>query len=301
MAAVTVLIPARNAEQTLAETLQSLVNQTFKDFEVVLVDDASTDRTAEIAQSFQSRLEIRILSPGTHLGAAGAANFGLRVIESAYIARIDADDIAMPTRLEKQVSFLEANPHVDVLGTGMELFSEQSGGEVRLSIKPEDDASIKTALIQICSLSNGSAMFRKSFFYDVGVYDARLVVAEDYDLWCRGALLGKRYANLAEPLTRYRQHPISISIQKLQQQRELDLLVKRKYLTALLDGAPPAHLAEFFSLMTEFNSREIALRVVQQSTPLLFKLSRKMPNEPLFGTIVIECLGRHLQQRRVQI
>src|ERR1700744_5386322 len=135
MKAATVLIPARNAEQTLAETLESLVNQTFRDFDVVLVDDASTDRTAEIAQSFQSRLEIRILSPGTHLGAAGAANFGLRAIESTYIARIDADDIAMPTRLEKQVLFLEANPHVDVLGTGMELFSEQPGSEIRLSIK----------------------------------------------------------------------------------------------------------------------------------------------------------------------
>ncbi|WP_233827718.1 glycosyltransferase family 2 protein [Paraburkholderia sp. ZP32-5] len=300
MKAATVLIPARNAEQTLAETLESLVRQTFRDFDVVLVDDASTDRTVDIARSFQARLNIRILSPDAHLGVAGAANFGLRVIESAYIARIDADDIAMPTRLEKQFAFLEANPDVDVLGTGMELFYGQPGNKVRTSIKPEDDASIKTALVQICSLSNGSAMFRNSFFRDIGTYDTRLAVAEDYDLWCRGALLGKRYANLPEPLTRYRQRG-TVDVQKLQLERELDLLVKRKYLKALLGGESPHYLAEFFSLMTEFVSRDIAFRVVQQSTPLLFKLSRKVPNETMFGNIVVECLSRHLQQGRAQI
>ncbi len=300
MAVATVLIPAYNAEHTLAETLESLASQTFDDFNVVVVDDASTDRTVEIARSFQSRLAIEVLSPGARQGVAGAANFGLRAIESAYIARIDADDIAMPTRLEKQFSYLQANPDVDVLGTAMELFYEQPGTEIRTSIKPADDASIKTALIQICSVSNGSAMFRNSFFKDVGLYDTRLTVAEDYDLWCRGALHGKRYANLTESLTRYRQRSTPPSLEKMHLQRELDLQVKRKFLKALLGGESPLNLAEFFSLQTEFSSREIAVRVVQQSMPLLFKLSRRLPHEGVFNKIVNECLGRHLQEARAQ-
>ncbi|SDD24544.1 glycosyltransferase family 2 protein [Paraburkholderia lycopersici] len=294
MASVTVLIAARNAERTLAETLESLANQTFRDFGVVLVNDASTDSTVDIAHRFRSRLNVEILSPERHLGISGAANAGLRIIESRYVARIDADDIAMPTRLEKQVAFLEANPGIDALGTAMELFYEQPGRESRVLIKPEDDASIKTALVQYCAVSNGSAMFRKSFFDDVGTYDTRLAAAEDYDVWCRGALLGKRYANLPESLTRYRQHDASTSAQKYQLQQELDLQVKRKYIGALLGGESSGNLAEFFSLLTRFTNREIAEVVVRQSMQLLFKLSRKVPNEALFSSIVADCLRRHL-------
>lgn len=294
MAAVTVLIPARNAAATLAETLDTLVVQTWRDFEVLIVNDDSSDNTAAIALSYRPRLAIEVLTLAQNAGVAGALNQGLAQIQTPYIARIDADDLALPTRLEKQFAFLEANPGIDVCSTAMELFYED-GSPPRLLSKPAGDAAIKTALVQYCSMSHGASMFRKRFFDDIGVFDTRLDFAEDYDLWTRGALLGKRYANLPEGLTRYRQHAGQVGQQKRQLQYERDLFIKRKYLSALLGGESSAYLAEFFSLLTVFSSKEIAISVVEQSLPLLLKLAPKMYDEALFATIVSGCIGRHLR------
>lgn len=193
---VTVLIPARNAEATLAETLDSLVAQTFGDFEVLLVNDASEDSTLRLAERFTTRLKLQIISTTENAGVAGALNLGLSRISSPYILRLDADDIAHTQRLEKQFSYLEANPHIDVCSSGMEIFYPDSSKPRQPLMKPQDDAVIKTALVQYCSMSHGASLFRKTFFEDVGVFDTRLDFAEDYDLWCRGALLGKVYTNL---------------------------------------------------------------------------------------------------------
>jgi hypothetical protein len=189
---------------------------------------------------------------------------------------------------------LEANPDIDVCGTWMEMFYDDPTREVRILVKPLEDAQIKTALIQYCSLSHGSSTFRKTYFDDIGHFDVRFDFAEDYDLWCRGALLGKRYANLPEALSRYRQHDQQVGQQKLQLQYERDMAVKRKYLSALLGGESSGNLAEFFSKRTQFINRETALMVIQQSLPMLFKLSRKVTDEKTFSDIVAECMGRHL-------
>ncbi len=296
MARITVLIPARNAQATLAQTLESLVAQTFQDFDVLLVDDASSDGTADIARSFAPRLAISVLSLASNAGVAGALNQGLARIDTPLIARLDADDLALPTRLEKQWAFLEAHTDIDVCSSWMEMFYDPASGRAsQILAKPQEDATIKTALLQYCAMSHGASLFRKSFFDDVGVFDVRLDFAEDYDLWCRGALLGKRYVNLPEALTRYRQHDTQVGQQKRQLQYERDLVVKRKYISALLGGDAPGHLAEFFSLLTAFTSKDIAIGVVQQSFPLLLKLGQRVADPKTFSDIVAGCLGRHLR------
>ena len=296
MASITVLIPAHNAEKTLAETLESLSTQTLKDFEILLVDDASSDDTLTIAQRFASRLSIRVHSLATNMGVAGALNEGLAHISSRYIARIDADDIARPSRLEKQFAYLEAHPHIDVCSSWMELFHDSAGHANQILAKPQEDSIIKTALVQYCAMSHGASLFRKSFFDDVGVFDLRLDYAEDYDLWCRGALLGKCYANLPEALTLYRQHASQVGQQKRQLQYERDIMIKRKYISALLGGESPGHLAEFFHLLSQFSSQETAIGVVQQSFPLLLKLGRRVGDEKTFSDIVAGCISRHLRR-----
>ena len=293
---VTVLIPARNAAATLLETLLSLENQTFKQFSVLLVNDASSDQTCEIAAQFQSRLNLSILNLATNAGVAGAINQGLAQIESPYIARIDADDIALSNRLEVQVQFLEANPEIDVCSTWMETFSghpDFSGGIAR---KPLLDGDIKTALIQYCSISHGASMFRRTFFEDVGVFDTRLDFAEDYDMWCRSALLGKKFANIGQPLTRYRQHEQQVGKQKRQLQYERDLKIKRKYLEALLNGTPVGHLPEFLHLLNEFSNKAIAAQVLRDCLPVIAQLSQRVPNKALFWQIISNCIDRHLLQ-----
>ncbi|WP_394780713.1 glycosyltransferase family 2 protein [Undibacterium sp.] len=294
MPKITVLIAARNAEKTLAETLESLAAQTYTDFDVLLVDDESSDGTQEVANAFRSRLRLDLLRLDKNAGVAGALNHGLAQIQSDYIARLDADDIALPTRLEKQAAFLDARSDVAVCGSWMDMFYDDASQNSRILAKPLEDAAIKTALVQYCSMSHGSSTFRRSFFQDVGVFDLRLDFAEDYDIWCRGALLGKQYANLPEALTRYRQHGGQVGQQKRQLQYERDLIIKRKYISALLGGESSGNLAEFFSLLTMFTTRAIALQVVQQSMPLLFKLGRKVYDEKLYSEIVAACIGRHL-------
>ena len=296
MASITVLIPARNAQATLAQTLESLVAQTFQDFDVLLVDDASSDGTAVIARSFAPRLAIEVMSLASNAGVAGALNQGIHRIVSPYIARLDADDLALPGRLEKQWAFLQAHPQIDVCSTWMEMFYDPPSERANhILAKPLEDASIKTALVQYCSMSHGASLFRKSFFDDVGLFDVRLDFAEDYDLWCRGALLGKRYANLPEALTRYRQHDTQVGQQKRQLQYERDILIKRKYISALLGGESSGHLAEFFSLLTAFSSQDIAISVVQQSFPLLLQLGQRVQDRKTFNDMVAACLGRHLR------
>lgn len=292
---ITVLIPARNAQATLAETLESLARQTLKNFDVLLVDDGSTDNTMAIARSFQNSIAIETLSLASSQGVAGALNAGLSKIQSPYIARLDADDIARTDRLEKQWTFLEQNSSVDVCSTWMELFYESTDQPNRILAKPKDDAAIKTALVQYCSMSHGASMFRKSFFDDVGHFDTRLDFAEDYDLWCRGALLGKNYANLQEPLTLYRQHAGQVGQEKRQLQYERDLIIKRKYISAMLGGTPVGHLAEFFSLLCVFSNKDVAMQVVDESFPVLLKLGQRVYDIKTYSDIVSSCLRRHLR------
>ena len=296
MAKITVLIPAHNAAATLAATLDTLVQQTYKDFEVMLVDDASKDNTAAIAQQYAGRLRMNVLSLKQNMGVAGALNAGLASITTPYIARIDADDLAMPMRLEKQIACLESQPHVDVCSTALELFYEDGSRPNHILSKPADDAAIKTALVQYTSMTHGASLFRKSFFDDIGVFDTRLDFAEDYDLWCRGALLGKCYTNLPDALTKYRQHANQVGQQKRQLQFERDLIIKRKYISALLGGQSPGYLAEFFSMLSVFSSREVTIAVLEHSMPLLMKLAQKVPDPKTLDTIVSGCVGRHLRQ-----
>jgi glycosyltransferase involved in cell wall biosynthesis len=296
MPAVTVLIPAHNAAATLAQTLDSLVAQTYRDFDVLIINDASADNTAELALSYRQQLAIEVVTLTENAGVAGALNHGLALIESPYIARLDADDMAFPQRLERQMAFLEANRDIAVCSSAMQMFFDD-GKATEVLTKPQHDATIKTALLQYSALSHTASTFRKSFFDDVGVFDTRVDFAEDYDLWTRGALLGKRYTNLPDVLTHYRRHANSVSVQKMQLQYERDLIIKRKYITALLDGDAPDNLAEFFSLMTSFTSQEVAITVVEQSLPLLLKLGRRVPDPALFAEIVSKCIGRHLRNK----
>src|SRR5476649_1729729 len=117
MSKITVLIPAYNAAQTLAQTLDSLLTQTFQDFDVMVVNDASADATIDVANSYRDKMALTVLDLKENAGVAGALNYGLARIDSQYIARIDADDLARPERLAIQYAFLENHPHIDVCST----------------------------------------------------------------------------------------------------------------------------------------------------------------------------------------
>lgn len=299
-ALISVLLPAYNAAATLEQTLASLTHQTCRDFEVVLVDDCSRDATLAVAQRFTPHLRMKLLRNEHNQGVARTLNRGLQQAEGEFIARLDADDLAQPTRLQRQLDVLREQPQLDVLGSHMVMFQAAPGADVHtvrplgMLAHPTADGAIKTALVQRNVLSHPSLMIRRSFFDDVGSYNPALDFAEDYDLWCRGALLGKRYANLPEALTWYRLHGGQVSQSKAALQFERDVEVRRRYIAALLGEVPTAALPQLLAGATRYASREQAAQALVDSSAALVTLGARVRDAAEYASIVKACLQRHL-------
>ena len=293
MPLISVVIPAKNAEITLAESLESLANQTFRDFEVVLIDDGSSDSTFEIATSFNKRINIRILRHEESKGVAQSINAGICATDSEFIARLDADDLAQPLRLEKQLQLLQALPHIGVCGSHMIVFTADEHERYVLA-HPTANNAIRTALLQRCAISHPSVMIRRTVFDLIGLYDVRFDFAEDYELWCRASLLGIQFANLAEPLTCYRKHQGQVSRQKSQLQFERDMVIKNRYMSAFLNGEDPGLLPQFLALQTQYPNRSVAIAALNHCGPTMTRLARYVPDADEYAQIVTRSLIRHL-------
>jgi glycosyltransferase involved in cell wall biosynthesis len=201
--AVSVLMPAFNSEQYIREAIESILGQSYSDFELLVVDDHSTDSTADIVREYCERdARIRALRNEGVKGIVGALNTGLALARGEYIARMDADDVSLPTRLERQHDFLEEHHDISVCGTNMELF----GAQQFVWRLPQDHEAIRAGLIFTVLIAHATVMMRKTALEEYHYrYDADYGYAEDYELWSR---LSERYrfANLPDVLYRYRKH-----------------------------------------------------------------------------------------------
>jgi glycosyltransferase involved in cell wall biosynthesis len=202
--AVSVLMPAYNADRYILQSVQSILAQTFEDFELIVVNDASTDRTLDILSSIRD-LRLRVLTNDRNLGVVGAGNRALGEASGRYIARLDADDLCLPTRFAKQVAFLDRNPRVLVLGTEQSVLER---GEIRFSRQPADpDPRILKWMLHISNpVGHPSTMFRAEVIADLGIYmREEFKYAEDFDFLHRMLRLGE-ITVLPEYLTIYRLH-----------------------------------------------------------------------------------------------
>ena len=200
---VSVILAAYNAETFLPAALESVLSQSFRDFEVLLIDDGSTDATPTIADSFASRdNRIRVIHQKNQ-GLAMSLNRGLELARGEFIARMDADDECLPERFERQVQFLRAHPDVGICGTWMKVIGSKKGGIWK---HPSDDASIKSRLMFRTALCHPTVMARRNLFDQHGLrYDPSHRHTEDYDLWSRLIPL-TNFANLEEILYLYRRY-----------------------------------------------------------------------------------------------
>jgi len=209
--AISVLLPCYNAERTLAETLTSLSEQTLADFEVIAVDDGSTDNTLAILGDWNKRdPRFRAFSK-PHTGIISTANLGVGWCQSSYIARLDADDRAHPERLALQVEYLNAHPDVAAVGSLVEGFpAEEIERGFQLyyqwlnSLITHED--ICREIFVESPLANPSVTVRKTWFERVGGYQEH-GWPEDYDLWLRMYLAGARFAKIPRVLLEWREHP----------------------------------------------------------------------------------------------
>jgi len=211
---ISVLMPVYNAANYLAEAVESIRAQTFGDFECIAVDDGSTDRSLPILQQFakaDSRLKI-VSRPNT--GIVGALNDGLAVARGEFVARMDSDDIATPTRFEKQLAAMQSDAGCVALGSAV-LFTDPKGRPLKVYRPPLSHASIEEELAR----GNGGALihpavlFRRAALVQCGGYREQYNYIEDLDLYVRLLEVGQ-LRNLPDVLLHYRQHPNSVNHRK---------------------------------------------------------------------------------------
>jgi glycosyltransferase involved in cell wall biosynthesis len=192
-----------NGQQHLEGALKSICRQTFTDWELVAVDDASTDRTAVILDEFAAGdPRVSVIHCEHNLGQAACLNIGWHQSRADLVARMDADDISLPTRLERQVEFMDRHPSVSVLGTGAVLIDD-AGSPLRTAIRPEDHELLVRHIYKETPFFHPSVLIRRRFLAALDGYSAKLRRAQDLDLWLRGCRLF-HYHNLTEPLIEYR-------------------------------------------------------------------------------------------------
>lgn len=205
--AVSVLMAVYNGEAWVPEAVESVLGQTFADFEFIVVDDGSTDGTGAILDR-RTDPRLRVVQQ-PRAGQTRALNRALGLAAAPLLARMDADDVALPERLAQQVAFLRAHSDVGLLGTGCHEISPV--GEVTRTIRPPaSDDAIRRALIRANPFIHSSVMFRRDALDAAGRYDEQFAVAQDYDLWLRMSRV-TRMANLPEPLVLRRLAPGRLS------------------------------------------------------------------------------------------
>jgi hypothetical protein len=213
---VSVVMPVHNGGFYLEPAVASILGQTFTDFEFVIIDDGSTDSTAEVLRRFQAADTRVRVHHQEQAGLVASLNRGCGAAQAAYIARMDADDIAFPERLARQVEFLDRHPNTAVVGSAV-VRIDASGRDIKRNECPTSHSEIVEALREYTCFTHPSVMLRAVALAAVGGYRGAYGPAEDYDLWLR---LSEQYqlANLPEPLLYYRVYPDQLSVRQLDQQ-----------------------------------------------------------------------------------
>lgn len=204
---VSVLMPVYNGEKYLAEAVESILSQTFADFEFLIINDASRDRTVEIIESYGDP-RIRLVHNETNLKLIATLNKGIELARGKYIARMDADDISLPNRLERQIKFLEANPSIAVCGCWVDMIGEDQGKVWKFPVEPDE---IKARLLFENCISHPGATVRKSILEHPPIrYNPAYPHVEDWEFWCHISMNHRIY-NIPEALLQYRLNDNSVS------------------------------------------------------------------------------------------
>ena len=224
---ISVLMPAYNAEEYIAEAIESILNQTFKDYEFIIVDDCSTDNTWQIIKKYIKKdSRIKAHKNEKNLGIAGNRNKLISMAKGDYIIWQDADDISMPYRLEKQYKFMEENPEVGILGGWLQFFNKNGNLSVRKYAT--DDKVLRRKIFIYSPVAQPAAIIRKKLLDEVGKYDLKYPPAEDIDMSFRIGVKCK-FANLPEIIIKYRENNNSATFTKLKK-IELDTIeIRKKY------------------------------------------------------------------------
>jgi glycosyltransferase involved in cell wall biosynthesis len=291
MPKISVLIPCYNREDTLVETLETIAAQTLEDFEVVAVDDGSTDATASILAHWQAKDSRFRFLPLSHAGIIPALNAGLSAARADLIARMDADDRMHPTRLEKQVAYLEEHPQVSLVSS---LVAGFPAGDLRQgfqkyiewlnSLASHED--ICREMFVESPFCHPTVTFRKQTVVDLGGYQEH-GWAEDYDLWLRMFTAGIRFAKINETLVEWREHPERLTRTDSRYSLENFIRAKAHYLTA----GPLADRDAVIIWGAGMHGRRLSKHLIRAEVPVIAfvdidpkKIGRTRRGRPIIST-----------------
>jgi len=231
---ISVLCSVRNGQRFLPGSIESISNQSFRDFEFIIIDDGSTDGTPDILVDCAAKDDRIAVRRQENTGLTAALNAGLKLARGGYVARQDDDDLSMPGRLAAQKGYLDAHPRCAVVGSRY-LSIDEDGNTVGRSDVPLGSAAIKRALVTHNVIAHSAAMFRRDLVCDLGGYDERFTSSQDYALWCALALRHD-LANLKPYLLSRRLHAGQIGKAATAGQLQNRDIIRGEYRDAILEG-----------------------------------------------------------------
>lgn len=247
---ISVIMPVYNCEAYIKDAVDSILNQTFQNFELIIIDDASTDATVSIIKKYKDQ-RIQLKEKPKNSGYTTSLNYGLSIAKGEYIARMDGDDISLPERFLKQISFLDNNQDVILCGSLLSII-----GTDEIIALPEYHEDIKLGLLKGNCIAHPSVMFRNLKWEENSIsYNTTKEPAEDYDLWSRLLGIGKLH-NLQEVLINYRVHNAQVSKKKETQQTNVALETR-------------LNIFEYLDCNIELRERRL-LKKVLENNQLLF-------------------------------
>lgn len=222
---ITIIMGIYNCESTLSDAIESLISQTYKNWNLVMCDDGSTDNTYQIAEEYSKKYNnIELIKNKTNMGLGYTLNRCLERVDTEYVARMDGDDISLPQRLEKELDFLENNPEYEIVGTNTIYFDENGDwGNGKIIEEPQ-----KSHFIKFTPFCHSSCLVRTYAYKNINGYstDKKILRVEDYHLWYRMYLEGYKGYNLQEPLYKIRDDK-NASLRRKYKYRINEVYVKR--------------------------------------------------------------------------
>lgn len=276
---VSVLMPVYNGEKYLNQAIDSILNQTYQNFEFLLINDGSTDTSRAIILNY-SDARIRYLENEQNFGLIQTLNRGIAEAKGSYIARMDADDVSRADRLLKQVDFLESNPSYGMVGSWCSVINSAKKIEYHTSHE-----SLQFALLNYCCFVHPSVMLRKSVLTENQLsFDSHFVHSEDYELWTR-LLTKAKAANLPDYLLSYREHEHQISSIYREEQLAMFSDIIRNYLQRL-DVEIPERFIQLFTI-DKLKVQHTGTRLIHLNDFYLYCLEKNIFDEKVLNQNLI--------------
>ncbi len=263
---VSILMPVYKTAPYLREAMDSILSQTFTDYELIVLNDCSPDNADEILDIYSDPRIVRYKRE-KNVGLSNILNVGLEMARGKYIARMDSDDLSYPDRLRIQVEYLESHPDIDLVSVGMQLF----GAKDDVWVREPNPEKVKINALFHSPILHASSMWRRERFEENGLrFRQEMVPSEDYDLWTRALVKGLKLVNLRQVLYKYRIHPAQATT-RTDLTSEKDQIVRQNFLQGTLpslsetnrDAFPKKLWPVFFANLRTgfFNKKLLAQRL----------------------------------------